>query len=132
VHLQLAAETTRQGLAGDFSGRLQEVVWRGITFPEVAFSGRLEESVVYLTAQETENNRVMVHGRIPLVPGWFNGALTPVLIRSQGEEIDLRFTMEAAEATFFNAFFPRPVFTGGTVDGAVTLKGPADAVYLEG
>ena len=132
VNLQLEAEAIGQGFAGDFSGGLQEVVWGGISFPDVSFSGWMEESIIYLTGEETENNRVFLRGRIPLSPNWFQGALARMVTGNQKEEIDLQFIMEEGEATFFNAFFPRPVFTGGTIDGVVTLKGPADALYLEG
>lgn len=130
--LQLAVKMNGRGVTGEFAGFGKGLILSGVSLPEFAVSGSLEEAVLYLQGKDIQNNRFSFHGLIPLNYSRFRPLLLPPVATEQAIETEFQFVLAGGEAAFFNIFLPQPLFKAGTVDGNLVLKGENDRFHLNG
>ena len=119
-------------MQGEFDALLQDVVWRSIIVDSLGLSGRINDDLVFLEAQDLGTQRLSMQGSIPLNPEWFGPLQLPTAWPHRYSQIDLGLSAEKMEASVLNTFFTGTRFTGGTIDGLISLNGTWRKPYLVG
>lgn len=130
--LELTLTTTEEGMQGEFDALLQDVVWRSIVVDSLGLCGRINDDLVFLEAQDLGTQRLSMQGTLPLNPEWFGPLQLPTAWPHRYSQIDLGLSAEKMEASVLNTFFTGTRFTGGTIDGLISLNGTWRKPYLVG
>ncbi|HHW12535.1 MAG TPA: hypothetical protein GXX33_05990 [Firmicutes bacterium] len=130
--LEMMVTTTDDGMQGEFEAFLQDIVWGSIAVNSLGLCGRINDDLVFLEAQDLGTQRLSIQGSIPLNPEWFGGLQLPTAWPHRFSQIDLGLSAEKMEASVLNTFLTGTRFTGGTIDGLISLNGTWRKPYLVG
>ncbi|NLM36601.1 MAG: hypothetical protein GX202_00555, partial [Firmicutes bacterium] len=130
--LEMTLATTDDGMQGEFNALLKEIVWGSIAVDSLGLGGRINDDLVWLEAQDLGNQRLSIQGSIPLNPEWFGALRLPTAWPHRYNQIDLGLSAEKMEASVLNTFFAGTIFTGGKLDGLISLNGTWRNPYLVG